>query len=516
MNIWKKFKVAIYLRLSREDDDFKEESASITNQRNFLMNFVRANDNFLFIDEYIDDGFSGGDFERPNFKRLMYDIQTGKIDCIIVKDQSRFGRNDLVPYYIRQYFPMMGVRFIAVNSDIDTFDKNKSGNKMVGFYSAMNAHYCYDTSEKVKSAIITEKKEGKHLGGVAPYGYKKDPNDKYKLLIDEETAPVVRTMFEMFARGNSLQMIARHLDSKKIPIPSVKKNLNRGLKSSMYGHWQTRTIDEILKSEMYIGNMCQNRRQRVAVNVKKLVRTPKDEWIIVKNTHEPIIDKDTFDIVQNIYSKNSHMTRNTSNYLFKGFIYCKECGHTIGINTTRGKGHLVCNYYRKYSKENACTPHRMKYDDLEKAILKEIKSYFKKCTSKKMIDNLKKNDKTEKLIRTLENEINTLEMEIEKLQAKDEETYDDRLNGMISLKTYASARNRILERQELNKNKIEENKLRIEQLKGNGLNKDFEKIAKDYLSLKKPNRKILSNIIDRIVIDENLNIEIYYKFRKPI
>ena len=158
----------------------------------------------------------------------------------------------------------------------------------------------------------------------------------------------------------------------------------------------------------------------------------------------------------------------------------------------------------------------MKYDDLEKAILKEIKLYFKKCTSKKMVDNLKKNDKTEKLIRILENEINTLEMEIEKLQAKDEETYDDRLNGMISLKTYASARNRILERQELNKNKIEENKLRIEQLKGNGLNKDFEKIAKDYLSLKKPNRKILSNIIDRIVIDENLNIEIYYKFRKPI
>ena len=158
MNIWKKFKVAIYLRLSREDDDFKEESASITNQRNFLMNFVRANDNFLFIDEYIDDGFSGGDFERPEFKRLMQDIQIGKIDCVIVKDQSRFGRNDLVPYYIRQYFPMMGVRFIAVNSDIDTFDKNKSGNKMVGFYSAMNAHYCYETSEKVKCTIITEKK----------------------------------------------------------------------------------------------------------------------------------------------------------------------------------------------------------------------------------------------------------------------------------------------------------------------------------------------------------------------
>jgi hypothetical protein len=164
----------------------------------------------------------------------------------------------------------------------------------------MNAHYCYDTSEKVKSAVITEKKEGKHLGGVAPYGYKKDPNDKYKLLIDEETAPVVRTMFEMFASGNSLQMIARYLDSQNIPIPSIQKNLNRGLKSSMYGHWQTRTIDEILKSEMYIGNMCQNRRQRVAVNVKKLVRVPKEEWIIVENTHEPIIDKDTFDIVQNI------------------------------------------------------------------------------------------------------------------------------------------------------------------------------------------------------------------------
>ena len=210
------------------------------------------------------------------------------------------------------------------------------------------------------------------------------------------------------------------------------------------------------------------------------------------------------------------MTRNTSNYLLKGFLYCKECEHTIGINTTRGKGYLVCNFYRKYSKYNACTPHRMKYDALEKIILKEIKSYFKKCTSKKMVDNLKKNDKTEKLINTLENEINTLEIEINDSQRKDNEAYTDKVNGIISLETYLNIRNKIIENKELNKNKIEENKLRIEQLKGNGLNKDFEKIAKDYLSLKKPNRKILSNIIDRIVIDENLNIEIYYKFREPI
>lgn len=515
MNTGKKFKVGIYLRLSREDDDYKEESASITNQRDYIMNYLRINDDFIFVDEYVDDGFSGGDFERPDFKRLMVDIEYKKIDCVIVKDQSRLGRNDLVPYYIRQYFPLKRVRFIAINSDIDTFDESKAGNKMVGFYSAMNAHYCIDTSEKVKSTIYTKKREGKHLGGIAPYGYKKDPNDKYKLIIDDESAKVVRTMFEMFAQGKSLQMIARHLDNENIPIPSIYKNLNRGNKSSMYGHWQTRTIDEILKNEMYIGNMCQCRRKRVAVNVKHLVRTPKENWIIVENTHEPIIDKETFDIVQNIYSKNSHMTKNTSNYLLKGFIYCKECGHTIGINTTHGKGYLVCNYYRKYSKYNACTSHHMKYDDLEKSVLKELKSFFKKCVSKKMVDNLKKNDKIEKKIRELEKELSRLEIEINDAQRKDNEAYTDKMNGIITLETYLNIRNTIIENKELNKKKIEENKLKIEELKNNGLNKDFEKIAEDYLSLKKPNRKILSNIIDRILLDENLNIEIYYKFRRP-
>ena len=507
----KQFNVGIYLRLSREDDDYKEESSSITNQRNYILNYLKNNNNLNFVDEYIDDGFSGGDFDRPAFKRMLIDIEYKKIDCVIVKDQSRLGRNDLVPYYIRQFFPLKKVRFIAINSDIDTFDENKIGNKMIGFYSIMNTHYCIDISEKVKSTLNTKKKEGKHLGGTACYGYKKDPNNKYKLIIDEKAAKVVKMIFNLFVNGNSLQMIARHLDDLKIPIPSIYKNLNRGMKSTMYGHWQTRTIDEILKNEMYIGNMCQGKRKRIAVNIKHLIRNPKNKWIIVKNTHEPIIDKEIFDMVQSIYSKNSHITKNTNKYLLKGFIFCKECSHTIGINTVKNKGYLVCNYYRKYSKLHACTPHRMKYDYLESIVLNKIKQQIKNCNQNELIYILKRNNKIELKIEEIIKENKKLKIEIKDFNRKNKEIYNDKLNKIISKKIYLEMKNQITKEKIENEKKLKENFDNIKKLKTTNIN--YEKIVDDFMYLKNINRKIISYLIDKIIIDENLNIEIFYKFK---
>ena len=219
-----KFNVAIYLRLSRDDDDFKDESQSISNQRDFITDYIRKNDDLIIVDEYVDDGYTGSNFERPAFKRLISDIEHKKINCVITKDQSRLGRNDIVPYYIKTYFPLNRVRYIAINTQVDTFDENASGNKLVGLNSFMDTHYCEDISQKVKSVIYGKKDKGLHLGGTAIYGYKKDPNNKYKIIIDEQVAPIVRKIFEMFASGNSLQMICRVLDDENIPIPKTINN----------------------------------------------------------------------------------------------------------------------------------------------------------------------------------------------------------------------------------------------------------------------------------------------------
>lgn len=516
MNTEEKFKVGIYLRLSREDEEDKDESASISNQRNYIMEYIRKYDNLMLVDEYIDDGYSGNTIDRPNFQRLLNDIENKKINCIIVKDQSRFGRFDNASYYINTLFAIKRIRFIAPLDYIDTFDENSFGNRMIGYKAVSNNQYCMDTSYNVKGIIYSKKRRGLHLGGTALYGYKKDPNNKYHLIIDEEVAPIVRRIFEMFASGNSLHMIAKTLDEEHIPIPSEYKGLNRGQKSSMYGHWQTRTIGEMLKNETYIGNLCQCTRKKVSVSAKLLVRNPKEKWIIVPNTHDPIIDKETFNIVQQIFEKNSHITKNTHNYLFKGFIYCKECGHTIGINTRNNVGYCVCNYYRKYSKENACTPHRIKYEILEKQVLKEIKTLFKMVNSSNFSDKIKQNNKIEKRIIALEKENTKLKIEIEKAQDKDDNAYMDKINGLISFETYMNCHNKIIDETVQNKNKLEENIKIIEDLKNNTINRDYENIVNEYLSLKRPNRKILSSIIDKIVLDENLNIEIYYRFKRPI
>lgn len=512
-----KFNVAIYLRLSRDDADYKDESQSISNQRDYIASYIRNNDDFIIVDEYVDDGYTGSNFERPAFKRLLTDIEHKKINCIIVKDQSRFGRNDLVPYYIRNYFPINRVRFIAINSNVDTFDENASGNKLIGINSYVDTRYCEDTSEKVKSTIYTKKREGKHLGGTAIYGYKKDPQDKYKIVIDENVAPVVRRIFEMFANGQSLQMICRTLDSENIPIPSVYKNLNRGNKSSFYGHWCTRTIGEMLTNEVYIGNMCQCKSKRPAVSVKKTIRNPKEKWIIVENTHEPIIDKETFDIVQNIFEKNRNITRNTQDYLFKGFMVCKECGHTIGINTSgNGKGYCVCNYYRKTSKLNLCSPHSMPYEELESAILKDVKKLVKRANKELITNSLKSNDRTLAKINQLEKENLKLQQLIDEAQTLDSNAYIDSQRHIITIETYFDVHNRIMNEKEQNKVKLQENIDKINNLREQNQNKDYESVINDYLSLKKPNRKILSNLIDKIVIDKNKNIEIMYKIKAPI
>lgn len=514
------YNVGIYIRLSREDEDKqKQESESISNQRNIILDYInKQSDNFKIYDEYIDDGFSGTTFDRPSFNRLIKDIESGKVNCVITKDYSRLGRDYIkAGEYMEKYFPEHNVRYIAILDDIDTYLDSVS-NDIAPFKAVFNDQYAKDTSKKVRRVLRNKKEQGLFLGWKAVYGYKRSEEDKYKLVIDEEVAPIVRRIFKMAYDGMGCKAIADTLSKEGIPNPSNYANLNRGRKSSAYELWNSRTIDEMLCNETYIGNLTQGRRKTINYKIKKEIRTPKDSWIIVENTHEPIIDKEMFDVVQQVYKKNKNLQDNSTNYLLRGFLYCEECGHSLSIaKRTEERAYTGCTHYQKYSKFKVCTPHTMNYQKLESEILKQVRDMCKKYVKTNNFENLLKNSsKRNQAKENLQGQITTCKLEIEKLNKRKNKIYFDKVDEIITLEEYRDFNNQIVnDIIKLNeKVKSLENELDIieEKMKPNN---DYTSIVKEYLSLRKPNKRLLACIIDKIIINQDKEITIKYKIKNP-
>ena len=259
----KTFNVALYIRLSREDGD-NMESESITNQRDLLQMFLeKTEEKLIYIDEYVDDGVSGSTFDRPSWKRLIADIDSGKVNTIITKDLSRMGRDYIsMGEYIERIFPERGIRYIAINDDIDTLYETP-GLEFLQFKLMFNDYYLKDTSKKIRKIVKAKKEKGQFLGWKAVYGYKKDPNDKHKIIIDEEVRPIIERMFNLALEGKSPRQIANIFSDEHIPTPSVYANLNRGMRSTAYELWCPRTIEEMLINQTYIGNLTQGRRKKL-------------------------------------------------------------------------------------------------------------------------------------------------------------------------------------------------------------------------------------------------------------
>ena len=385
----KTYNVALYIRLSREDGD-NMESESIKNQRDLLHMFLEKTDEKLcYIEEYVDDGYTGSNFDRPSWQRLLTDIENGKVNTIITKDLSRMGRDYIsMGEYIERIFPERGIRYIAINDDIDTLYETP-GLEFLQFKLMFNDYYLKDTSKKIRKIVKAKKEKGQFLGWKAVYGYKKDPLDKHKLIVDEEVRTIVERMFNLVIEGNNPRQIADIFSKEKILTPSVYANLNRGMKSTAYELWCPRTIEEMLINETYIGNLTQGRRKKLNYKSKKEIRTAKEDWIIVENTHEPIIDKETFKTVGELLKKNKNKTNGKNMYLLSGFLVCKECGHAIGINkSSDGKRkYCCCTYYTAHSKFGLCTPHSCNYDKLENLIIENIKSMCKEYVDSSSFEN---------------------------------------------------------------------------------------------------------------------------------
>lgn len=521
------YKVGIYLRLSREDERLGE-SGSISTQRDLLLNYIRDN-NLLFVDEYVDDGVSGTTFDRTGFNRMIKDCEEKKINMIITKDTSRLGRDHIeFGYYVERYFPEHNIRYVAVNDGIDTF-KNNSANDMLVFKSAFNDMYVKDISNKLRSSLYTKKRNGLFVGAYAPYGYKKSEEDKHRLEIDIESASVVKRIFDMFINGESITKICDILTNEHIPTPSMKKNMKLGQNNIHYGIWSTRTVDSILKNPTYIGNLTQCRQRKVNYKSKKRIHTKLNDWIIAEGAVKPIIDKETFELAEKMFksNKNRGIKGNgiTDKLLLRGLIYCKDCGHTIGfrehLQETKKYGlvHRIygnCNYWVKRKGQDVCTPHSIKYQIIEDIVLNNLRKMANIYLDENNLENILKNsDKLKKQKDNIKREIFRLEQLIENSNKKIDACYNDKLEGNITLEMYKRTYNNLtLEINETKNKKLEyERKLfDLENNKVNYNNYYLDKI-KEFLSMKNPSRALISSLIDKIEIDEDKNIDIYYKFK---
>jgi len=512
----KKYSVGVYIRLSREDDDKGSMSESIINQKSLLLQYVKEN-NLDVYDIYIDDGYSGTNFDRPGFNKLLKDIELGRVNMVITKDMSRLGRDYIgTGNLIERYFPENNVRYIAVTDNIDTF-LDSSNNDIAPFKAIMNDMYAKDISKKIKSSLRAKQKCGKWVGGRAPFGYRQDKNDKNYLVINKNQAIVVRRIFDMCLKGLSFFKIARILTNEGVKTPAQYYSFLWKKKYNLkYGEWNAKTIRDILTNRIYIGDMVQNKRSKVNYKVKKVVKNKESDYIIVSNTHEAIIDKDTFYQVQKRIPKNVGRSTKKENHLLDGLLYCGDCGHRISVLARRKKDnrcYTICNYYRTYMKEKKCSTHSNNYDKLEKSIINSLVEMCLKYIDKDKIENNVLNNLDEVNKVNDKKELEILITDIKQISDNLDAIYIDKLNKRITEDQFERVKLKL------------ERELSIKQKRYNELNNNINdtiseqsknKIIIEYidkfLSMKEPSRELIINLIDRIEIFEDKTVNIKVSF----
>ncbi len=510
------YKVAIYLRLSRDDENIGD-SESIINQREFLTKYVKNQTNWELEDIYIDDGFTGTNFNRPGFIRLKKDIEKGKINLVITKDLSRLGRDYIdTGYYLEKYFPAKRVRYIAVNDGIDTFEKNNGNNDMGAFKSVVNDMYAKDISKKVRTAKRTKAEKGEFIGAFAPYGYKKYPNDITKLVIDEEVADVVRYIFSEYNKGNGLSYIARRLNERKIECPSIyKQRTTKYHCKTLTGLWGHETIKSILRNRVYIGELIQRKGEMVSYKVKKYITLPEGEHIIQKNAHEAIISKEEFDLAQSILNMKTHKVhrKGSKEHLLSGLLYCPRCHNKYRFQKQTGLENdmvAICSVYNRYGKEY-CSRVAIKESILNKAVKDDLKVIAKERINKNKIISLKEVKSLQKEKSKINKQKFAFDRRFEEIDKMIKSSYEDKVKGILTTEEFIKITNEYREEKE----KL---KLRIKQLEKQ-LNSyedtkedEIMKIIKSITDFENIDRNIIITLVNKIEIIDSETIKIYYKF----
>lgn len=502
-------KVAIYCRLSDEDRNKEnkfDDSESIQNQKTTLTKYAIQND-WAIYNIYSDDDYSGLDKDRPEFNKMLKNAEEGKFNIILCKHQSRFTREmELVEKYIHGKFVEWGIRFISLNDNVDT--NIVGGKKARQINGLVNEWYCEDISLSIKSVFRNKVEEGEFIGSFAPYGYKKDKKDKNKLIIDDEASEVVKLIFSLYLEGNGTQHIAYILNEKGIANPTRYKQM-QGLKfvnSSQkdgFGLWNKTTVKRILKNEVYIGNMVQGKRKKISYKTKKIVNMNSDNWVIVENTHEPIIDEHTFLAVQKRMKNRARSTGTGRTHIFATKLRCMDCGSTMSKTSNINNVYLRCQLYARSPKEKLCTIHSIRLDDLENIVLEKLKKHFEVINNDFVAFQLEQKAELSKKINTLEQELEKVIKLIDEKTEIIKQSYIDKVKGLLDDNMFREINTVFIdEKESLLKRQQDIEKEIIEiQNKGNNVDK-FRNIVAKYKNIDKLTHTIVNELIDYIEIGE--------------
>ena len=523
---------ALYCRLS-SDDDLEGDSNSIKNQKLLLSDYAKEN-KFRNIRFYIDDGYSGSNFERPAFKRLLNDVENGEISTVIVKDMSRFGRDHiLVGYYTKYYFPDADVRFIAIFDQMDT--ETNPDDDIIPFKNILNEMYAKDCSRKIKAVVKAKGNSGKHISSFPPLGYIKDPEDKEKWIIDEEAALIVKEIFNLCIKGYGPSQIARILTERGIETPTMyfhRKGIPTPQKIKQDSDvWGKQSIVGILENEEYLGHTVNFKTYKKSYKSKKYIENPRENWVIVENTQEAIIDQETFDIVQNLRKAKRRISDMGTPHILSGMLYCADCGEKMYLcrcTTMKQAEYFNCSTYRK-KKKKYCTSHQITAHAVMAMVKNDLRYTIQFANDNKEAFMSILKERTEaKNKRELASAIEEKEVAEKRIVALDkiiQSLYEDKVSGKLSEERYIKmSDNYEAEQKELTeKVKILKAEIEKAQTKYDNIQK-FMAIVKRYSDFEELTPEILRAFVDKIIIYEKQKvdghirhtIEIVYNFVEAI
>lgn len=522
-----------YKRLSKEDAleirSGRNESNSISNQRELIQNFVKSHEEIKIVKEYADDGFSGVNFERPGFCQMMEDIRAGAINCVIVKDLSRFGRNYIeVGKYLEEIFPMLGVRFIAISENYDTINSTKGNDQLViPFMNLVNDAYCRDISVKIRTSIEMKQKKGDYVGSFAPYGYKKAPDDIHHFIIDEKAAATVKRIFDLTIAGVSNRNIAELFNQEGVPSPACYKQQEGEKYVSAFQkknkmEWSALAVRRILMNRVYIGTLEQGKTYSINYKLKERRTRDKGFWYSVEDAHEPIINKETYDLVQKILEMNCRTsperinTREETVYLFSGIVRCGKCGNSLLRRKKKVKGNEYI-YYGCYDKNKKlrCECVCIREERLEKSVLTVIKQHVQTVVEmSELLKEIQRLPTGKREVKRLDSLIADREKMIERYRKLKMKVYEDYRDGFIGLQEYKEFEAAYGRKEKEEKQKKDELiHKRTQYLDGNTTEQEWMRHFIDCRQVESLNRALLVTLVEEIAVFSSNEIEIKFHYK---
>lgn len=525
--IKKIYHAAIYVRLSKEDGDVavssKTESNSISNQKELIRNFLKDKKDIVVVSERVDDGYSGSSFERPAFKLMLEDIRKGVVDCVIVKDLSRFGREYIdAGRYIERLFPALGVRFIAINDGYDSLGgKGQPDEIIIPFKNLINDAYCRDISVKIRSHLEVKRKNGEFIGSFAPYGYQKDEDSRNRLVIDPVAAGTVRDIFRMKLHGMSQDAIADRLNGTSVLSPMEYKNASgssyqTSFRTGERAQWSAVTVRRILENECYIGNLVQGRQTTPNHKVKKPTVKPEAEWVRIEKSHEPVISDRDFAIVQRLLKMDTRMSPGQAEvYPLAGMAVCADCGAAMVRKNVCAGGKRYRYYVCSRNKETKeCTSHRIAVERLEAAVLHLLKVQISNVLDLKQAMGKVSGIPFQELdIRELEKRIGQKEAEILRCKELRNMLYEDMKDGIVSKEDYMELHEAYTKRRGMAEEAVAKMKQEIEDILASNTDKyRWLDYFAEHRNIDRLTRNVAVELIDRVKVVDKDTIEVVFSF----